>query len=74
MLAFFIKYEIEVGYTKRQLIYGISASFFVIIGRMFLMYAATYGLAGPSSAMVQTQGLFHTMFSAIFLGIYPSSL
>mmetsp|Transcript_9422 Transcript_9422/g.15876 ORF Transcript_9422/g.15876 Transcript_9422/m.15876 type:complete len:88 (-) Transcript_9422:69-332(-) len=39
-----------------------------------MIYSATYGLAGPSSAMVQVQGLFHTLLSAIFLKIIPNQL
>jgi len=37
-----------------------------------MIYAATYGLAGPSSAMVQSQGVIHVLLGAIFLNSYPS--
>jgi len=39
-----------------------------------MIYAATYGLAGPSSAMVQSQGVIHVLLSAIFLNAYPSGM
>ena len=52
--------------------YGISGSFCMVIATMLVIYATTYGLAGPASAMVQCQGLVHTLISAFVLGQIPS--
>ena len=40
------------GYHFDQILYGFAASVFQIIGTLLMIYAATYGLAGPASAMV----------------------
>jgi len=53
---------------------GITASLCNIIATLLMIYAATYGLAGPSSAMVQSQGVIHVLLSAIFLSQYPSTM
>jgi uncharacterized membrane protein len=53
---------------------GICASMCNIIATLLMIYAATYGLAGPSSAMVQSQGLIHVLLSAVFLSAYPSNM
>lgn len=52
-IPFFINHAQEVGYNFMVLVYGIGASFGQIFGTMLMIYAATKGLAGPSSAMVQ---------------------
>ena len=39
-----------------------------------MIYAATFGLAGPASAMVQSQCVVHTILVAVFLKIYPTAL
>lgn len=52
--------------------YGIAASFCMVSGTILMIYSATYGLAGPASAMVQCQGLIHTLISAFVLGQIPS--
>ena len=52
-IGFFINHQQNVGYSLRAIICGIGASFGQIIGTLLMIYASTYGLAGPSSAMVQ---------------------
>lgn len=39
-----------------------------------MIYAATYGLAGPASAMVQIQCVVHTILEAVFNKIIPSPM
>jgi len=39
-----------------------------------MIYAATFGLAGPASAMVQCQSIVHTLLAAVFLKVYPTTL
>lgn len=51
-----------------------SASFGQIMGTSLMIYASTYGLAGPASAMVQVQGLIHTSLSMQVLKIIPSPM
>ena len=51
-IYFFIQRNQEFPYTSLQLSAGIAASFFQVMGTILMCYAATYGLAGPASAMV----------------------
>jgi drug/metabolite transporter (DMT)-like permease len=39
-----------------------------------MIYSATYGLAGPASAMVQSQCVVHTILAAVFLDDVPRPL
>jgi hypothetical protein len=39
-----------------------------------MIYSATFGLAGPASAMVQSQCVVHTILATIFLGDIPKPL
>ena len=39
-----------------------------------MFYSATYGLAGPASAMVQSQCIVQTILAAVFLGAIPSTM
>lgn len=71
-VPFFIRHASSVGYSSYVIMCGLGASFGQIVGTILMIYAATKGLAGPSSAMVQVQGLFHTTMSAVFLGTYPN--
>ena len=73
-IGFFVHHQVTVGYSLKVLLCGIGASFGQIVGTLLMIYASTYGLAGPASAMVQVQGLFHTVMSAIFLNVYPTGL
>ena len=41
---------------------------------MLMIYSATFGLAGPASAMVQSQCVVHTILATIFLGDIPKLL
>jgi hypothetical protein len=52
-IGFFINHQQNVGYSLKAIFCGIGASFGQIIGTLLMIYASTYGLAGPSSAMVQ---------------------
>lgn len=52
-IVFFIQHQVNVGYTVKAIICGVGASFGQILGTLLMIYASTYGLAGPSSAMVQ---------------------
>lgn len=45
---------------------GFEAACFNVIGTVMLNYAASYGLAGPASAMQQFQGPVHVALSAYF--------
>ena len=65
-------FQISVGYTYEQLMIGTCAAIFQIVGTLLFMYASTFGLAGPTCAMVQFQSIVHTCLSALFLGILPS--
>ena len=51
-IGFFINHQQNVGYSLKAIFCGIGASFGQIIGTLLMIYASTYGLAGPSSAMV----------------------
>lgn len=51
-IVFFIQHQMNVGYTVKAIICGVGASFGQIMGTLLMIYASTYGLAGPSSAMV----------------------
>ena len=44
-----------IGYDFREILFGSIACIFQILGTMLMFYSATYGLAGPASAMVQSQ-------------------
>ena len=72
-IPYFLKHAREVGYPDYVMAAGLGAAFGQIFGTILMIYAATKGLAGPSSAMVQVQGLFHTSMSAVFLNMYPNS-
>ena len=50
------------------------ASIAQIIGTLLMIYSSTHGLAGPTSAMVQSQGIVHVLLCALFLGLIPSML
>jgi drug/metabolite transporter (DMT)-like permease len=63
-----------VGYTLLQVLFGTIASIFQILGTVLMIYSATYGLAGPASAMVQSQCIIQTALAAIFLHDKPSTL
>ena len=41
---------------------------------MLMIYSATFGLAGPASAMVQSQCVVHTILAAFFLNEIPKLL
>lgn len=41
---------------------------------MLMIYSATFGLAGPASAMVQSQCVVHTILATIFLHDIPNLL
>jgi len=71
-LPFWYQYQTQTGYTLHELAFGMGASFFMVCGTLLMIYASTYGLAGPTSAMVQCQGLVHTLLSAFILGQIPS--
>ena len=73
-VPFFLAYQLATGYTLFQLTCGLFASFAQICGTGLLIYASTYGLAGPSSALAQCQGLVHVLLSALCLGLLPSRL
>lgn len=47
-----LPFFIQVQYSLYNLILGVFASLAQIIGTFLMIYASTYGLAGPSSAMV----------------------
>ena len=51
-----IQYQVTnpIGYDFREILFGVIASIFQILGTMLMIYSATYGLAGPASAMVQS--------------------
>ena len=51
-VPFFVWYQLGVGYSLRAIVCGLGASFGQIMGTCLMIYSATYGLAGPSSAMV----------------------
>ena len=65
--SYFIDYHNSFGYTHFQLIVGVLASVAQITGTLLMIYASTYGLAGSSSAMVQSQGVVHVLLASIFL-------
>ena len=48
----FGRYEMNQGYTLIQFVTGFAASCGQIAGTCLMIYASTYGLAGPSSAMI----------------------
>ena len=73
-IGFFIHANEVQPYTFEQLSFGIAASVFQITGTLLMIYAATYGLAGPASAMVQSQCVIHTILVAVFLEEYPTIL
>lgn len=73
-VPFFIHHALGQGYTVKVLLCGIGASMGQIFGTMLMIYAATYGLAGPSSAMVQVQGIFHITLSALFFHVIPNNM
>ena len=73
-IYFFFNYQITTGYSINQIIIGVFASLCNIIATSLMIYAATYGLAGPSSAMVQSQGVIHVLLSAVFLNAYPNAM
>lgn len=41
---------------------------------MLMIYSATFGLAGPASAMVQSQCVVQTILAAVFLHDIPKPL
>ena len=51
-ICFFIYFEMTVGYSWKSIGYGLIAATTQIIGTLCQIYAATYGLGGPSSAMI----------------------
>ena len=51
-IGFFINHQQNSGYSLFAIFCGIGASFGQIMGTLLMIYASTYGLAGPSSAMV----------------------
>ena len=51
-IAFFFYYAESRTYTWLDILYGVLASIFQIAGTMLMIYSATFGLAGPASAMV----------------------
>jgi hypothetical protein len=51
-IGFFVSHQANYGYSLKSLLCGIGASFGQILGTLLMIYASTYGLAGPSSAMV----------------------
>ena len=71
-----IKFEASdpVGYDFKQISFGIIAAIFQILGTLLMFYSATYGLAGPASAMVQSQCIIQTILAAVFLGAIPNTL
>ena len=71
-ICFFIDYHRTNGYSLNQIFIGMSASIAQITGTLLIIYASTYGLAGPSSAMVQSQGVVHVLLATIFLSQIPS--
>ena len=73
-LGFCIYYEIETSYTSQQILFGIIACMFQIFGTILMIYSATFGLAGPASAMVQSQCVVHTVLATIFLHEIPKLL
>jgi hypothetical protein len=54
-IGFFIYYADQNTFTWMEIVYGVAASVFQIAGTCFMIYSATFGLAGPASAMVQSQ-------------------
>jgi drug/metabolite transporter (DMT)-like permease len=73
-VPFFILHWVSFGYSLYVLVVGVIASFCQIAGTCLCIYAATNGLGGPSSAMIQVQGLIHTILSATVHGIVPNFL
>lgn len=71
---FFVHHATTIGYSIQVFISGFIACCAQIIGTCLMIYASTKGLAGPSSAMVQVQGLIHTLLSVVFLKVYPSRM
>ena len=51
-IGFFIYFAENNTFTWLQILYGVAASVFQIAGTCFMIYSATFGLAGPASAMV----------------------
>ena len=54
-IGFSIYYQLNTGYTLVEFVSAFIASIFQILGTMLMIYSATFGLAGPASAMVQSQ-------------------
>lgn len=71
----FILYHINKGYTTSQLIFGIGASILDISAIFLGIYAATYGLAGPTVAIQQiTSIVIDTILGIALKGQYPDLL
>ncbi len=66
-LPLFCWYHMTVGYTTAQMCYGVSASACMFLGTLLMIYASTHGLAGPCTAMVQSQGVVHVLMNFLVL-------
>lgn len=53
-------------YTWNWIWHGVAAAVFQVLGTMLMIYASTFGLAGPASAMVQIQAIVQTILIVIF--------
>ena len=73
-IGFSIYYELNTGYTFKEVLFAFIASIFQILGTMLMIYSATFGLAGPASAMVQSQCVVQTILATIFLHQIPRPL
>ena len=60
---FMLYYWNQYGYTNYELTAGIVGSMFHAVAMTLLNYAVTYGLAGPSNAINQVQGIVHVILS-----------
>lgn len=73
-LPFFIYFDYLRPYTFEEVVFGIGAGSFQILGTALMIYASTFGLAGPASAMVQCQALVQIILVSIQFGKIPSGL
>jgi len=71
-VGFFIWKDIEGVYTWADIYWGIGSMFSYIAGNQAIIYACTFGLAGPAAAMVQVQLVVHILLGVIFEHAIPT--
>ncbi len=65
ILALYTFTQSDIIFSTKDLAIGTLASLFIIIGKISIALAVSYGIAGPAASLANTQVIYATLLSII---------